>query len=320
MKKLLFIAPGYYGFNEVVYEGLKKYSGYDVVHINSTLPYQYKNFFERIYNFFLKTFLKKNIKNIKRGEHIQRIINASDYDLLIVNRPDVLSEYDLNAAIRKSKFSVTLFWDSIQKIPSQKEYIQKFNVCCSFDSDDCKNYDLKYITNFYFVKNKNTSVKYDISYLATYDQRIDETISLFRYFKNNHISAKGKIFTYKSIPVKEKLPDTIEVVHQIIPFSTSYQYYLDSKIILDIAHPHQKGLSFRPFEAIGLHKKIITTNQEIVHYDFYDPENILVIKDVNNFTIPETFIKSEYKEPTEEIKEKYYIRNWIKTILSFNEN
>ncbi|HOB24015.1 MAG TPA: lipopolysaccharide core biosynthesis protein rfaS, partial [Kaistella sp.] len=55
-KKLLFIAPDYYGFNEVVFEGLKKYSGYEVVHINSTLPYQYKNVVERIQNFFSKNF------------------------------------------------------------------------------------------------------------------------------------------------------------------------------------------------------------------------------------------------------------------------
>ena len=114
-KRLLFIAPGYYGFNEVVFEGLKKYSGYDVTHINSTLPYQYKNIFEKIYNFVLKTFLGKNLKNIKSAAHIQNTINILDYDVLLVNRPDVLSLNDLDLAIKKSKHSIALFWDSIQK-------------------------------------------------------------------------------------------------------------------------------------------------------------------------------------------------------------
>jgi len=319
-KKLLFIAPGYYGFNDVVFEGLKKYSGYDVVHINSTLNYQYKNFLEKIYNFFLKTFLKKNLKNIKRGEHIQRIINLHDYDVLLVNRPDVLSNEDLNSALNKSKKSIVLFWDSIQKIPSQESYIQKFDICYSFDTDDCKNYNLNYVTNFYFVKEKKATTNFDVCYLATYDKRIAEAQILFKYFNINNISAKGKLFTYKSIPIKEELPKNIEVIHEIIPFSDSYKFYLDSKIILDIAHSHQKGLSFRPYEAIGLNKKLITTNQEIITYDFYNPKNIFVIKDISNFTIPKSFLSEDYEQAEDWIKEKYYIKNWIKTILSFHEN
>lgn len=319
-KKLLFIAPGYYGFNEVVYDGLKKYSGYEVIHVNSTLPYQYKNISEKVYNFFLKTFFKKNIKNIKRGEHIQRIIHSHDYDIVLINRPDVLNEYDLSAAIQKGKKSIVLFWDSIQKIPSQKDYIKKFDICCSFDSEDCKKYNLKYITNFYFIKEHKKDNNYDIGYLATYDKRIKETITLFNYFNENKISAMGKIFTYKSISIGEKLPTNIEVIHEIIPFSKSYKYYLDFKIILDIAHSNQKGLSFRPFEAIGLNKKLITTNQEILHYDFYNPNNIFVIDNVKEFSIPENFISSDYEQPEKWIREKYYIKNWIKTILSFNEN
>ncbi|CAA7392650.1 lipopolysaccharide core biosynthesis protein rfaS [Chryseobacterium fistulae] len=318
-KKLLFIAPGYYGFNDVVFKGLVKYSDYNVIHINSTAAYQYKNFLEKVYNFFLKTFLRKNIKHIKKGEHIKNIINNAEYDLLLINRPDVLSDENLQSAIKRSKFSIVLFWDSIEKIPEQKNYIQPFDICFSFDSSDCKNYNLKYITNFYFIKNKSKQINYDISYLATSDDRMPETVQLFNYFLENNISAKGKIFTYKSRPIKEKLPTTIEVINETIPFSESYKYYLDSKIILDIAHPHQKGLSFRPYEAIGLNKKLITTNEEIVKYDFYNPENILIIKDSNNFSIPKSFIESEYLEPDQQIKEKYYIKNWINIILSAYE-
>ena len=41
-KKLLFIAPDYYGFNEVVLQGLKEYSGYEVEHLVSNFKYKYK--------------------------------------------------------------------------------------------------------------------------------------------------------------------------------------------------------------------------------------------------------------------------------------
>ncbi len=44
-KKLLFIAPDYYGFNEVVLQGLKEYSGYEVEHLVSN--FKYKNYREK---------------------------------------------------------------------------------------------------------------------------------------------------------------------------------------------------------------------------------------------------------------------------------
>lgn len=315
-KKILFIAPDYYGFNDVVFNGLKQYSGCNVTNIISNAKYQYKDFQERVYNFFLKNFCGKNIKKINEGQHIKNIILNDWYDVLIVNAPYVLSDENLELAFSRAKKSIVIFWDSMEKIPMQKDYLELFDVCYSFDREDCKNYGCKEITNFYFVEEKSTVCKFDVSYLATYDHRIRQAVSVLQYFQNNNILAKSKIFTYPSIRIKEKLPEGVEIINKIIPFTESYQYYQDSKIILDIAHPHQIGLSFRPFEAMGMNKKLITTNQDIVNYDFYNPNNIFVIKDIENIAIPSSFFESEYEEIAPSIKQKYHIKNWIKRILN----
>ena len=110
-----------------------------------------------------------------------------------------------------------------------------------------------------------------------------------------------------------------EIINKIIPFNKSYKHYLDSRAILDIAHPHQEGLSFRPYEAIGMKKKLITTNSDIKNYDFYNPSNIFVIEDINNVNISDEFLYSPYQEPPQSIVEKYYIKNWVQNILSFYE-
>ena len=47
-----------------------------------------------------------------------------------------------------------------------------------------------------------------------------------------------------------------------------------SKAILDINHPSQVGLTMRTFETLGANKKLITTNENIKIYDFFDKENI----------------------------------------------
>lgn len=315
MKKILFIAPDYYGFNEVVFEGLKKYSSYEVFHINSA-KYQYKNLGEKIYNFFSKTFFGKNIKPIKQEQHIQDVLLKLDYDILVVIGAYVLSKKNLEIALQKATYSIAIFWDSIEKIPMQQEYIHKFDICYSFDKEDCDKYNLTFNTNFYFVDEKNDTNTFDISYLATYDNRISNTISIFDYFEKNKIKAKAKIFTYPSHPIEEKLPNNMEEIHQKIPFAKGYEYCLDSKAILDIAHPHQRGLSFRPFEAMGLGKKLITTNKDIVNYDFYNPTNIFVIENIDDFSIPKSFFETDFERLPKEITEKYHIKNWVKNILS----
>jgi hypothetical protein len=88
----------------------------------------------------------------------------------------------------------------------------------------------------------------------------------------------------------------------------------NTKIILDIQHDNQVGLSFRPYEAMGLRKKLITTNHFIKEYDFYNPNNIFILdKDIND--IPDSFLNSPYEEISEEIYNKYKLENWVKSIL-----
>ena len=64
---------------------------------------------------------------------------------------------------------------------------------------------------------------------------------------------------------------------------------------MEIQRTEQVGLSFRIFEALGHRKKLITTNKDIVNYDFYHPQNILVV-DENTIEIPEEFVTSPYVE------------------------
>ena len=89
-----------------------------------------------------------------------------------------------------------------------------------------------------------------------------------------------------------------------------------AKIIVDI-HKYgvQDGLTFRVFEALGFRKKIITTNQDIKSYDFYNPNNIYVIEDMNNISLPESFLNTEYEEIPTEIYNKYTLKSWVDTII-----
>ena len=91
------------------------------------------------------------------------------------------------------------------------------------------------------------------------------------------------------------------------------KYSDESKILLDICRKKQVGLSFRIFESLGCHKKIITTNKDIINYDFYNPSNIFVI-DEENVVIDTSFIESNYLDIPNHIYDKYTIKGWLDTI------
>ena len=90
--------------------------------------------------------------------------------------------------------------------------------------------------------------------------------------------------------------------------------YINEKCVIDIESPTQNGLTMRTIEMIGLKKKLITTNKDIVNYDFYNPNNILVC-DRDNFKIDKSFIETPYEELAKEIYEKYSLKGWLLQIF-----
>lgn len=318
-KKLLFISPNYYGFNEVVLEGFIKYSGCEVHHIVSNEKYVYRNLWEKIENFLTKTFLGRNLKNEKASKKLTSEINSlGHFSYIIVNRHDLLIKEQLIILQSKTENLFSLLWDSLQKIPQLENNIDLFRKIYSFDNLDCEQHGFIKIDNFYFIRKEgNKSDSFTVSYLGTYDKRIDDVIKFFNFFKEQQISSRAKIYIYHSElhKVKEILPEAVEFIHEIIPFRDSYQFYENSKIILDLAHENQRGLSFRPYEAIGLKKKLITNNPEILKYDFYDPQNIFVVDTGKEINIPMEFFESAYHEIDKSIADQYYIKNWVEKII-----
>ena len=90
-----------------------------------------------------------------------------------------------------------------------------------------------------------------------------------------------------------------------------------TRAILDLTKQTQYGLTLRPMEAIFFQKKLITNNENIVKYDFYNPKNILIYN--NNTTCEEIreFLESEYEPIKTSIIEFYKFENWLNRIVEF---
>ena len=120
---------------------------------------------------------------------------------------------------------------------------------------------------------------------------------------------KNKLFN-KSF--KEVNSDDLK--YEMLPFEKLYNIYANSRCVIDVENRGQHGLTMRSIEILGLKRKFITTNEDIVNYDFYNPRNILVIKR-DDPQLDMDFFYTPYEELSEEVYKKYSLENWILEVL-----
>ena len=122
---------------------------------------------------------------------------------------------------------------------------------------------------------------------------------------------------FKFIVYDKKQKDNdknITYIKSHMPLSEVNDYITRSKVLLDINRLGQIGLTFRVFESLGLEKKLITTNADIKNYDFYNPNNILII-DEKDPIIPVSFFENEYEKIPDSILNQYTLKGWTNRVI-----
>lgn len=316
MNKILLIIPNYLGFDQVIKKGFMLYGNCDVLSYDLEGPFKYKSVWQRLQNAASKAVLRKNLKPLfKQDRFLRALDEIGEVDYLIVNRADLLNQKSLDKAISLAKRSILLLWDSLEKVPLPFHYIDKFDTVYSFDLHDCEKYSFERTFNFhFFAQDPRVKIEHEALFLGTADSRLDDLITIINNLDSRGINAKAYLYDPLS-KVRNRHPK-IDILKDIIPFYDSDVFSKKTKVIIDLAHKNQVGLSFRIFEGIALRKKIITTNTHVRNHDFYTPANIFVIDNVENFSIPNSFWEDSYEELETSIVERYHISSWVKHILS----
>lgn len=186
----------------------------------------------------------------------------------------------------------------------------------SFDRDDCNKYNLNYSDIIYPYYNSygissEQNIKYDCYCCMANKGRMIRLLQIKDILDKNDCKylfqllpdKKEKNMEYKDINVLRKQID--------------YKQYLDnlseSKCVIEILQDGQCGVTWRTFESLFYNKKLITSNQRIVDYDFYNPNNILVLGD--NLDKIKEFLDKPYIPVDENIKSKYMCENIIKKLF-----
>jgi len=216
-----------------------------------------------------------------------------------------LSEYRIIRALAKSDRINVFFWNPInrwygnsQKAKSSIEKLKKMRMLLStFDPEDAVEYalELKKNVNRKIVENQNCPVKYDFYFVGKPKGRV-ELLNTLRSFLISHGFRVHFI-------VVESPKDYISLIDNI-------KFSAESKCIVDITSSDQNGFTLRPFDALFLHKKLLTNNKRITKADFYNPNNIYVF-DENNLDGICEFISKPYREIPKSITDQYEINQWI---------
>jgi len=306
----------------------------EATHINIG-AYKHKNNFHRLKNVFYKVFFNKNLKFKNRQEYILKTLTKlGNQDQILVLNPDLIDfEYHKQIKQHTNRY-IAYLYDSIARSMYPIEHLLNgvFDTIYSFDKIDAENYNFKKINNYiYFDKQEivnQEKTKYKLLSIASFDKRfnlfnkIANQLSEMNY--NFLFICVSRNINYKLLKYKwnnfikndklDALNKSINFQSKKILLSDVKKYYEQTVVLLDLVQDHQTGLSFRVFEAMGLQKKLITNNKAIINYDFYNPNNILVIENEKlNFNTD--FFNTPYQKISDDTYSQYTIESWVKVVF-----
>jgi len=324
-KKVLLLAPSFFGYEIEIKSELEK-MGAEVYHYDE----RPKN------NFFTKVLIRLNLKKLLQNKidvYYKNIIKQTkkrEIDYLLLINPETIDNKEIET-IRCYHPTIkvyTYMWDSIKNKKNSLKLLESSDRFFTFDYEDKKiNQEIKFLPLFYINDYKElqpvSDYQYDFTFIGTVHSdryttikkiekfSIEKDLKIFFYF----YSPSRILFFFQRLFKKNfKNIDRNDISYESMSKKDIVNIISKSRVIIDIQHPFQNGLTMRTLEVLGAKRKLLTTNNKVKEYDFYDDNNILIF-DRGNVRIDKEFINKKYQDIDHGIYEKYSINGWLNIIF-----
>ncbi len=244
--------------------------------------------------------------------------HVADYDTIIlideIRGRDVF-EYILQ---QNPKCNLCVFIDSPVREGSKKEPFLYKDLPVKFFTCDRKianKYNIDFMPYFYIF----SPIAYE-----EYGKMVVTAPESDVFFVGEEKGDRAKrIAQIKDILVAANLQYDIHLVPQDRrgKKKSAYMAYADviehvkrSKAVLELISDGQTGITQRPYEALFLRKKLITTSAEIKHYDFYCEENVFILGERDVQELPR-FLNAPLKDVDSEVVAEYTLERWVERLL-----
>jgi len=260
-------------------------------------------------------FLKKQLKHLNKS-----------YDIVLVFVGRKLQKFFLEELRKRNpnaKFILYL-WDDLARVKNYYEVKDCYDEIITFELEDALKLNLRFVPLYYMPEYcvRKTNKTYD---LCTISSEHSDRIGIMRsLIKSN---TDGMLFNFRILALwksyikyilsgrkKEDEKNGLLYTTKSATIPETAKLMSESRAILDIQHFSQKGLTNRTLEALGAGIKLVTTNEEVKYYDFYNPNNICII-DRDDPKIDINFLRSPYEEVQKDIYDKYSLKAWLEDIL-----
>lgn len=323
-RKILFIGTGFHHYEKAIVKELEQSGA--IINYFDMNPGDYKiRILQKI---------SKNMKEKYLYSYQTKFLNNGYYDYVFVIKgnelfEDILSR--LKERHKKARFILYL-WDSKRKVLESEKRFKYFDKICSFDRTDCFDDARLSLLPLFYIEEKGDQgdirfepKKSDLYFYGSFHlNRYEMLQGIKQQIHNFGLSFECDLYLRYLDMIKGFLNDKEYainkcsrdiLIHKWLPFNLIKEKINISKAILDVHDIYQSGLSMRIVECLGVKKKVVTTNNDILNYDFYNDTNTFILKgDLSNFSDIPNFLNRTY-ELDDAIREKYSLKNWIKCLF-----
>ncbi len=321
MLKVLFVSVPFYEYISKIRKAIEEYLDADVdlitlFNCSTSVEVLFDKItlglFQKFKPWFQQYVFFKKHKNIK-------------YDVIFVLTGKKLDvELFRRFTMVQSKAETILYlWDDIKRLENYEEIKMLFDRVISFDRKDCKEESLEFLPLFYledYVYHDEAKIRECSVLGGWHSDRVRIINQLCKQFDIRSKKWYLLLSTTRAHWLRKRWlsRDNEKVPSYVRPITLSIKDSADilkgSKVTIDMPYPGQQGLSIRTLEALAANTKLITTNADVMNYDFYNEKNICVIDRVNP-RVDNQFMEEPYQKIDNSIVEQYSIESWVKRIF-----
>jgi hypothetical protein len=324
-KKILFISPRTFNYEIEIIKELEEMGAEIDFYNESSIS---NKFFKILYKLFPSLFY---FESLKYYNFIIKLNSPKKYDFIFFIKANMISSKSLKSMRNKFKNAqfILYLWDSIENNKGIIKKFKYFDKLFTFDFKDSLKFPstLTFLPLFYLKEfskicvNNQKEKKYDITFIGTNHSNrysiINKLITINKDFNLNlfiylYFQTRIQLYFFKLTHIFSKKSKILFFSNTKLSFDEIIKIYGFSNAILDIEHPKQDGLTIRTIETIGMNKKLITTNENILTMDFYHPNKVFILTQSNYKEIYRFLKLSDFDYP---LRDKYSLKNFLRRIF-----
>lgn len=270
------------------------------------------------------------VTDAEHARHLDQILARAKangpFDYVLIIKGELLDAGFIGAlrAAQPGARLISYQWDSMARYPELIERQALFDRVLTFDHADHARYPHFLLRPTFFRPEIVAAAQASASAVPAVDfcfvgwlhhDRLRQIETLRRQIRNLGMAAFLYLFTGMRTALQLKLGGRGEDVYwRPLSFARYAEQIAACRIIIDLPHPHQSGLTMRALEAVGTGKKMVTTSRDVTLYDFYSPEQFLIV-DPQDPRIDPAFLAAPVLPLPATLVESYSLRAWALDIL-----